>query len=404
MEYKVFWCRVNKYYTNKWWNYLSSLPNFDKNDKILIASCVVTDRAKKKRLKEIKKNIFDWKKVYLTGCWVFCKWDRMEYGDFYKIYPELKQYEDCIVLLWEQPWIENEEIKEDLSRENIYTKKFIVVQDWCDTGCSFCMSIKKRWRSRNRSLNEIIGEINKFVNEWWKEIALTWVNLAAWWCFDTKEPEQSNFSYLLEQILKKTSVQRIRLSSLWPEFLNDKFFETVSDQRIMPHFHFSVQSFSDTVLSNMNRNYSYFDLENVFNRIKNIARPDKDFISLWADIIVWFPWETDSDFKETLLGIEKFSINKVHVFPFSSHNLYESVPATNFPNQVKKEDKDKRKLQIINLEKKIRNNFFQKNKGREQKVLFEYTKNDKRFWWTENYIPVFVDWNFQKWNIYTIKL
>ncbi|MBQ2600547.1 hypothetical protein II582_04190 [bacterium] len=50
MDYKIFGCKVNKYYLNKWLNYFSnyeSIPN-----SCIIATCVVTDRAKDKFIKE----------------------------------------------------------------------------------------------------------------------------------------------------------------------------------------------------------------------------------------------------------------------------------------------------------------------------------------------------------------
>ncbi|MFZ5341906.1 MAG: hypothetical protein ACOZBL_05235 [Patescibacteria group bacterium] len=59
----------------------------------------------------------------------------------------------------------------------------------------------------------------------------------------------------MENVLKHTNVPRIRLSSLGPEYLDDRFFDVIKDMRIMNHFHISVQSFSDNVLKLMNRNY-----------------------------------------------------------------------------------------------------------------------------------------------------
>jgi tRNA A37 methylthiotransferase MiaB len=56
MEYKVYGCKVNKFYLNKWIAYLESQNQLD-DDIFLIASCVVTDRAKMKWVKEIIEQI-----------------------------------------------------------------------------------------------------------------------------------------------------------------------------------------------------------------------------------------------------------------------------------------------------------------------------------------------------------
>ena len=49
MEYKIFGCKVNKYYTDKW---LNSEQLAGKTG-IIIASCVVTDNAKRKWVKYV---------------------------------------------------------------------------------------------------------------------------------------------------------------------------------------------------------------------------------------------------------------------------------------------------------------------------------------------------------------
>ncbi|MBU1759001.1 hypothetical protein KKG31_07970 [Patescibacteria group bacterium] len=59
---------------------------------------------------------------------------------------------------------------------------------------------------------------------------------------------ETKFPMLLREILKQTTIPRIRISSLGPEYLNDEFFEVIENPRILPHFHLSIQSFSDDVL------------------------------------------------------------------------------------------------------------------------------------------------------------
>ena len=85
MEYKIFWCKVNKYYTDEW---LKSDYLKDKSG-IFVASCVVTDKAKRKWVKFVKdtaKNMEkDWEKIYISWCWAFKRWDAQD--DFFEIYP-----------------------------------------------------------------------------------------------------------------------------------------------------------------------------------------------------------------------------------------------------------------------------------------------------------------------------
>jgi len=87
-------------------------------------------------------------------------------------------------------------------------------------------------------------------------------------------------------ILRKTSVERIRISSLGPEFLSDEFFAIIEDRRCLPHFHLSIQSFADGVLQAMNRNYDSAILDRVLRRFRQIHRSDRHMLSLGADMIV----------------------------------------------------------------------------------------------------------------------
>lgn len=91
---------------------------------------------------------------------------------------------------------------------------------------------------------------------------------------------------MLTALLKQTTVGRIRISSLGPEFLDDAFFDIVTDQRFLPHFHVSIQHFDTEVLKRMHRNYDEDQLKSVLSRLKNLARPDRTWISIGADLII----------------------------------------------------------------------------------------------------------------------
>ena len=392
MPYKIFWCKVNKYFLNqrldffyKNWNHL--------DDTLLIATCVVTDRAKNKRVKEVKHAIDQWLKVAITGCGSFSRWDLILESDFYSIYPELKKYSDKISLLPESPSKNGFEYK-IWWKSSVYTKNFLIVKNWCDNHCSFCLTVAKRWPHVSRPLYEIIDEIHEIELQWWKEIVITWINLAARWCSNSTKYEETKFPYLLREILKQTTIPRIRISSMWPEYANDEFFDVVSDDRILPHFHYSIQSFSDNVLKDMWRHYSAKQLKNVLKKTSNLKK--KHFISIWADIIVGFPWETEEDFLETLNWIEEYWITKLHAFPFSDHTQRERIPASFLPNQVEQKIKKERENRLIIKWNEVREQFIKKNTWIEHQVLIEEKRSWKRRWWTENYIQVDIDWDYER--------
>ncbi|NUJ97227.1 MiaB/RimO family radical SAM methylthiotransferase [Candidatus Gracilibacteria bacterium] len=385
METKVFGCKVNKYYTDLW---LKSDFLKDKRG-IFIASCVVTDKAKKKWIKFVKQNISklqEDEKIFISGCGALKKGEKDEL--FFETYNELNDWREKIVLLGEAP---KEEQKEEEKQENkslALTKKFIVIQGGCDSFCTFCLTVQKRGAHFSRQKEAILKDILAFEKRGGKEVVLTGINLSAWGMASTNDIGKSRLGELLHYILENTSIPRIRISSLGPEFIDDTVLEIFAKKRIYPHFHLSLQSSSDTILKSMARHYDKKYIETLLQKITKIQREDRVKISIGADIIVGFPGETEDDFIETCELIQKYTINKVHCFPFSAHNFGETVPASFFPDQVNEKIKNERQKRLLSLAEKIRNEFIQSQKGKEFNVLVEKVAKEKFEGWTENYIEI----------------
>ena len=387
MHYKVFWCKTNKYFTEKW---LGSNELLDKKW-IFVASCIVTDKAKSKWIKFVKDTIKDFKyddeRVYLSGCGTIKNW-KLD-NDFYDVYPELKEYNDKIVLLQENPW--KEDISEkinSLKKKGIYTRKYLIIQNWCDNYCTFCLTIQARWWHSSRDIDSIISEIQEAEKIWSKEVVLTWTNLWAWGTSNTKKYEESRFGQLLQEILNKTTVPRIRISSLWIEYVSKELLEIFKNERIYPHFHLSIQSWSDKILKLMNRNYSEEKLNEVLLDLSQLKRDDWILPSIGADMIVWFPQENEDDFEKSLKLIKKYNITKLHAFPFSAHKNHYSIPAWNFSGQI--DDKIKKnRMNIINNEANlVRDDFYKKNNWKILRLLVEKVWNWTFSGWSENYIAL----------------
>lgn len=402
MQYKIFWCKINKYFTEKWLN----TNYFDDKKWVFINSCIVTDNAKSKWIKFIKDSIKKFsnenERIYLSWCWPIRKWELVK--NFYEIYPELTEFQNKIVLIWEDPekeWI----LKKisNLKKISIYTRKYIIIQNWCDNYCTFCLTIQARGWHNSRNLEDIIKEIKEYEKSGIKEIVITWTNLWAWWADDTKNFEQTKFTELLREILEKTNIPRIRISSLGIEYVNNELIEIIKNPRIYAHLHLSIQSWSDEILKSMNRNYNKKTLENVLEKLNKIKRLDSIKLSIWADFIVWFPWETEKNFKETLDIISKYKITKVHAFPFSAHEKNDFIPASQFPNQISEKIKKSRMKLITELWNQIREDFLKENKWTLLSLLVEKNSWNKFSWWSENYIALNEN-NFQILSWETVKI
>lgn len=152
----------------------------------------------------------------------------------------------------------------------------------------------------------------------------------------------------------------------------------------------------------MKRHYDEDCIKNLLKKTLNIKREDLVNISIWADLIVGFPWETEEDFLKTYSLVENFNISKIHAFPFSDHSIAEQVPASFFANQVNEKTKKDRLERLLNIGEKVRNNFILSQKWKILNVLIEFEKDWIFKWWSENYILCnnenfeIISWNIKK--------
>lgn len=273
----------------------------------------MTDKAKSKWVRFAKqklKTLKEGEKIYLSGCGSLKEGDID--GDFYTIYPELIEFRDQIELLPEDP----EDMKKDIvssktllkerlqkaviTGTGLHTKKFIVIQTGCDNFCTFCLTVQARGRHKSRASEDIIAEINEFVASGGKEVVLTGTNLGAWGATSSENIADSKFPKLLREIFEKTTLSRLRVSSLGVEFVDNELLELFKNPRISAYVHLSIQSGSDNILRSMNRHYNRTKLLQVLTSLHSLEREDGVFINIGADLIVGFPGETDADFKDTL--------------------------------------------------------------------------------------------------------
>lgn len=261
---------------------------------------------------------------------------------------------------------------DDISR----SRALVQIQDGCENFCTYCIIARARGASKNRSTDEIINEINQHIKNGFNEIVLTGINIGAYGASKTTKPGESRLAGLLTEILDKTDIQRIRLSSMGPQYFSDKLFEILKNPRICRHIHLSIQSGSDTVLKRMNRFYTAADVGQIIRRLKK----DIPGIAITTDIIVGFPEETDEEFEETLDFVKRNNLAKAHVFPYSIRKDTLAAKMEQVPNNVKKQRA--KKLQLLADEQ--RKEFIENQIGKKVSVLWE--KEDEGL--TDNYIRI----------------
>lgn len=259
---------------------------------------------------------------------------------------------------------------------------FIKIEDGCNNACTYCSVRLARGRERSVAGADIVEEIRRCLALGEREIVLTGVQLGAWKEGDRRLPD------LIGDILSKTDVERLRLSSIEPWHLRPELYELWSDKRLCPHFHTPVQSGSDAVLSMMRRRTHLAEFESKINDL----RAKIPNVRVSTDLIVGFPGETDAMWRDTLDFIERIGFDDIHLFRFSARP---GTIAATLPNPVAPEIKRERWNEAHERMMQIKRDKMRASIGALCRVLWEtrgYEIVDgKRRWsgYAENYLRLF---------------
>jgi threonylcarbamoyladenosine tRNA methylthiotransferase MtaB len=204
------------------------------------------------------------------------------------------------------------------------TRPNLKIQDGCTNRCSFCIIPAVRGRSRSANPEAVIAQLRDLA-ERYAEVVLTGINLGRW---GRDLPGRLRFVDLLRELLRQTTVQRLRLSSVEPMDWSEDLLELVaSEDRIAKHVHLPLQSGSDSVLKRMYRKYR---TRHYATRLEAAVRLMPD-AAIGADVMTGFPGESDVEFAETVRFIEGQPFTYLHVFSYSERP---GTEAASLPSQV----------------------------------------------------------------------
>ena len=256
------------------------------------------------------------------------------------------------------------------------TRSFMRIQQGCRNFCAYCIVPYVRDKESSVAASKVISRIKEPLNAGCQEFVLTGTEIGAY------NSGGVNLEQLLRRILEETKAPRLRISSLQPHQVSPALAGLWIDKRLCPHFHLSLQSGSDTVLSRMKRKYSTADYLHAVELIRQIV-PDA---AITTDVIVGFPGETEAEFKETLAFCRKVKFARIHVFPFSPRP---GTAAASMEKQVPDAVKKARTDTMLALAKEAAGEFRQGYIGKALEVLWEQQSNSVWSGYTPNYIKVY---------------
>jgi threonylcarbamoyladenosine tRNA methylthiotransferase MtaB len=263
------------------------------------------------------------------------------------------------------------------------TRAFLKVQDGCDYNCAFCTIPLARGESRSQSIDACVSQARQLVGMGYKEIILTGVNVG-----DFGKKDGRSFIQLLKQLESVDGIERIRISSIEPNLLDEALVDFwLGSEKICDHFHIPLQHGADEILRTMRRRYTSDNYVKLINSIREKS-PDA---GIGVDVIVGFPGETEQMFERSFNYIHEIPISYLHVFTYSERP---NTPSINFPGRIDPRIRYSHSDKLRILGQMKRSAFFHSQKGRIRPVLIEGTIEENMLsGYTDNYVRVRVPYH-----------
>ena len=364
---------------------LEKTANYDEADAIFLNTCAIRENAETKvhsklgNLHKIKLN-----KPHLIIGVLGCMAQNLK-DDLLKNKP----YVDIILgpdSYRKIPDLINRHVKDNksivdtkLSRYEVYENLFpsrgdtfnawVSIMRGCDKFCSFCIVPFTRGRERSRSIESVVEEVKKAVDQGFVEITLLGQNVNSY------NYEGKSFSDLLLAVSDINGVKRIRYTSPHPQDINVELLQVMASRKnICNYVHFPMQSGSNEVLKRMNRTYTREHFYDMAMKIREIM-PN---CGLSTDIIVGFPGETDEQFRETLDLMEAIKFNSAFTFKYSPRPY---TKAEQFSDHISEDIKKSRLDEMLILQRKHTLELNQNMVGTFQQVLIEKESKKSNLHW-----------------------
>jgi len=375
-------------------------------DLVLVNTCSIRDKAEqtvRKRLQKynaVKRDINPNMKVGVLGCMAerlkekFLEEEKIvdlvvgpdAYKDLPNLISDVDDGRNAVNVL-----LSKEETYGDISPVRLQSNgvtAFVSITRGCDNMCTFCVVPFTRGRERSRDPQSILSEITDLVSKGYKEVTLLGQNVDSFLWYggglkkdfknatEMQKATSVDFSKLLNMVAIANPKLRIRFSTSNPQDMSLEVIHTMAKHKnICKHLHLPVQSGSNRILKEMNRQHTREEYMELVDTIYKVI-PE---IALSQDMIIGFPTETEEDHQNTLDLIKYVKYD--YGFMFSYSERPGTLAGRKLEDDVPFEIKKRRLQEVIDVQRAIGHEQLKKHLGKTEEVLIETTskKSDKHW-------------------------
>ena len=239
---------------------------------------------------------------------------------------------------------------------------YVPVIEGCNRFCSYCIVRLRRGQERSRLVDKIVEEVECLVKRGAREVTLLGQNVDA---YGYDLPGQPDLADLLTAVHGIEDLWRIRFLTSHPADMKARIIDAVASlPKVCEHIEIPVQSGDDAILKRMVRGYTVDQYRLLVAKIRERIPG----VSLATDVIVGFPGETEEHFMNTYKLLEETRFDVVHVAAYSPRP---GTAASRLPDNVPREEKERRRQIIEELQEDITGEINQRLLGETVEVLIE---------------------------------
>jgi tRNA-2-methylthio-N6-dimethylallyladenosine synthase len=257
-----------------------------------------------------------------------------------------------------------------LSRTETYTgvdpvrsggvNAWIAVMRGCDNMCTFCVVPYTRGRERSRDPEGVVAEVEALVKQGYRQVTLLGQNVNSY------TYDNYRFADLMRMVADVDGVERVRFTSPHPkDFPADLIGAIAEHPNLCKHIHLPLQAGNDRVLELMRRTYSNREFRDLVDEMRATI-PN---LALTTDVIVGFPTETAAEYEDTRRLMEDVRFDAAFIFKYSERKG--TYAARKLPDDVAAEEKTRRIVELVEMQKTITGEINRALVGTTQEVLVE---------------------------------
>ncbi|OGS33707.1 MAG: ribosomal protein S12 methylthiotransferase RimO [Elusimicrobia bacterium RIFOXYB2_FULL_49_7] len=238
------------------------------------------------------------------------------------------------------------------------------ISEGCDNRCSYCAIPLIRGSFVPRSEQDILSEARLLRKKGVQELLVVGQDITAY-------GKRKGLPALLRKLTRLSpAFHWIRLMYCHPLGVTDELIEVMtSESRILPYLDLPLQHYTDKLLKRMNRHYTGKEAAALIRKLRKRVPS----IALRTTLLLGFPGETETDFRNLYSFVKDTEFDRLGVFAFSPE---EETQAFGFKNRVASSTVKKRMDRLMELQNDILYRQNLAKVGSIQEVLIDGAEGD----------------------------